>query len=524
MDEDQDFYLPIDEDQRDKDQPIDAPIAELLKDLHDQRLRTEDLVARARSLGQPALAALETELSKGGWRYENDFLKRVTRMLASLGEPGVSILRNAMGSYADNVARHAAIALGTIGSVGVRALTEALGSSRRDVRIAAVKGLGSVGEEAIPALVEALSDDDSEVVKEAVERLLSVGEPAYESLERLVLGDNREARRAFSSLVGDIVCSWDLGDWLIRLIIAATEDNDFEVGEDARNGLYLAVFRFDWPLNRTCATVIQEQVVRTSGWPSERFKPDNTTTVLQKLSAPTNSQSRVYEMLCNAAFEYDGAIRCRAVDVARGLGASQFAPLVKARAEQNPKVAAEIMDRLGGEESTAFFTKQQSQTLEQYRAPLVELEKTSRERWEDLTKQARTSFRISMGMSIALFVVGTAIIGWGLWLVTSSQELQQLIAGGLLTAAAGLATTYSGRFWKDPVEHIQRFSAQQARLQTAFIGYMNRIAQLRLVFEQDYADEGVPLDALEAYQRLLGDAIDQASRQLTVVEGAPKSE
>lgn len=148
-------------------------------------------------------------------------------------------------------------------------------------------------------------------------------------------------------------------------------------------------------------------------------------------------------------------------------------------------------------------------------AVTLKLEQISLQRWEQLTRQARTGFYISMAMSVGLFFVGTGIIVWGLWLLTSRENLTQQIGGGILTAVAALATTYSGRFWKDPVEHIQRFSAQQARLQTAFIGYMNRVAELRLVFEHQYSTDGVSIEQLKSYQELLGNAIDQASRQLS---------
>jgi len=188
--------------------------------------------------------------------------------------------------------------------------------------------------------------------------------------------------------------------------------------------------------------------------------------------------------------------------------------LVKAQTEENPTAAAAIMHILGGSEATAFFAELQSQALERFRAPLVELEEVGRQRWNDLTRQARFSFLVSMSMSVGTFFVGVAIVVWGLVLVTRSNELSQQISGGILSALAALATTFSGRFWKDPVEHIQRFSSQQARLQAAFIGYMNRVAQLRLVFEYDYATGGITSEELEAYQRMLGEAMDQASQQL----------
>jgi len=119
-----------------------------------------------------------------------------------------------------------------------------------------------------------------------------------------------------------------------------------------------------------------------------------------------------------------------------------------------------------------------------------------------------------MFMSFFLFLVGTTIVIWGLVLLTRSRELAQQI-GGLVSALAALATTYSIRFWKEPVEAIQKFAARQACLQAVFIGYMNRVAQLRLVFEYDYDEETITLDGLQAYQEMLSEAITQASQHLS---------
>jgi len=262
--------------------------------------------------------------------------------------------------------------------------------------------------------------------------------------------------------------------------------------------------------------IINELIVRSSGRSSEYFNSRVITQVLEgTIQRNPRLRSQIQRELCNLAYQNDGGVRERAVAVARRLGADEFAPLVKARAEENPTAAAAIMRMVGGSEATAFFSELQSQTLERFRAPLVELEEVSRQRWNELTRQARSSFYISMAMSVGLFLVGTTIVIWGLVLLTRSNELSQQIGGGLLSALAALATTFSGRFWKDPVEHIQRFSAQQARLQAAFIGYMNRVAQLRLVFEHDYATGEIKLDELEAYQRMLSEAVTQASQQLT---------
>ena len=62
--------------------------------------------------------------------------------------------------------------------------------------------------------------------------------------------------------------------------------------------------------------------------------------------------------LCNLAYQNDGGVRERAVAVARGLGADEFASLVKVRAEENPTAAATIMRMLGGSEAVTQASQQ----------------------------------------------------------------------------------------------------------------------------------------------------------------------
>ena len=181
-------------------------------------------------------------------------------------------------------------------------------------------------------------------------------------------------------------------------------------------------------------------------------------------------------------------------------------------AERESQYGRATVDELADEDLSPLDEPWES--LEEYRVPLEKLEGISLQRWEDLTRQSRWSFRISTGMSLGLFLVGTAIVFWGLVLLTRSKEPSQQIGGGMLSALAALATTYSSRFWKDPVDHIQKFSAQQACVQAVFIGYMNRVAQLRLVFEHRYKKGKIKLGDLEMYQRMLGEAVAQASQQL----------
>lgn len=460
------------------------------------------------------VAQLIEELRREYDPYDGYASQGIVDQLKAIGESALQALAHALDDEDVKMREAVVYVLGKFGEPAMEALTHALDDPDVDVRREAVEGLGEIGEPALEALTRALDDADAEVRTQAVSALDDIGEPALEALGHALEDEDNSVRWCTIRVLTRI------GKPAVHLLAVALEDPRGWCS----HGVVRYLSRKDSALLGRCAieahdvteAIINELIIRSSGRSSEYFNSKVVTEALEgTIQRNPRLRGQIQRELCNLAYQNDGGVRERAVAVARRLGADEFAPLVKARAEENPTAAAAIMRMVGGSEAAAFFSELQSQTLERFRAPLVELEEVSRQRWNELTRQARSSFYISMAMSVGLFLVGTTIVIWGLLLLTRSSDLSQQIGGGLLSALAALATTFSGRFWKDPVEHIQKFSAQQARLQAAFIGYMNRVAQLRLVFEHDYATGEIKLDELEAYQRMLSEAVTQASQQLT---------
>jgi len=462
-------------------------------------------------IGEPALAALTHALDDA----DADMRKEAVDELGDIGEPALEALTRVLDDADADVRRQAVDKLGDIGEPALEALTRVLDDADADVRKQAVDKLGDIGEPALEALTRALDDADADVRRQAVYELGNIGEPALEALGHALEDEDEDVRLAAITVLTMI------GESAVHLLAVALEDPEGSNSERVVQYLsgqagYVFFEPCDIEAHDVAEAIIDELIIRSSGRSSEYFNCQVVTEALQgTIHRNPRLRGQIQMELCNLAYQHDGGVRERAVAVARGLGADEFASLIKARAEENPTAAAAIMRMLGGSEAAAFFSESQSQALERFRAPLVELEEVSRQRWNELTRQARSSFYISMAMSVGLFLVRTTIVIWGIVLLTRSSELSQQIGGGLLSALAALATTFSGRFWKDPVEHIQKFSAQQARLQAAFIGYVNRVAQLRLVFEHDYVTGEIALDELEAYQRMLSEAVTQASQQLT---------
>jgi hypothetical protein len=394
-----------------------------------------------------------------------------------------------------------------IGESAIEVLVDHLGDGDEFVRRAAVKLLGLFEGEALEELIQALDDKDPDVRLESVFLLHDIGKPALQALSWVIVkDDSRRVREAAVQALRDI------GDPAATQLAIALEDPIEAVVQEVLSACagvgYLTA-------ETMLEAILNELVVRGSGRSDEFFDPYRVARGIEALTK-RNTRTRPLAMsrLTDVAFSREGGVRHRAVAVAKVLDESRFGMLVRNGANEDPNAAEDIMRLLGGTEATAYFSSERARAFERYREPVEDLEEVSRRRWEGLTKQTRLAFYVNIGLSIGLFLVGTTMVIWGLVLVGRSSTLAQTITGGILAGLSGLATTFSTRFWRDPVEHIQRFSAQQARLQVAFIGYMNRVAQVRLVFEQQYSDGQLEFDDVKEYQRLLSEAIDQASQQL----------
>lgn len=404
-------------------------------------------------------------------------------------------------------------------------LAQNLVRADRNLAIEIIQALQKLADPGtIADLIPFLKDDD--LSEYALAALIAIGAPAIDALFEALPSMPASLRSSLYDYYSpSLRYDLDLTVSMLPLVVHGIEDSDGDLTMSTINRLLEGLSWCGSGEKRLYSlavvdAIVEELIVRVREIPPVHYNARMIIHVFQVLTDMTPScRGEILTKLQDSALNGDSATRERAVSVARGYDAQEFAARVKQRVAENPAAAKEIMRILGGSEATAFFTELQTdlqqEALERYREPLQELEKTGLQRWEELTRQTRQGFYLNMGMSLTLFLVGTGIIVWGLWLLTRSDDLTQQIGGAILSAVAALATTYSGRFWKDPVEHIQNFSAQQARLQVAFIGYMNRIGQLRLVFESDFAKREMSPEMIERHQRLLNEAIDQASRQLS---------
>lgn len=168
----------------------------------------------------------------------------------------------------------------------------------------------------------------------------------------------------------------------------------------------------------------------------------------------------------------------------------------------------------GSNAIAGHLSEVQNQALERFRALLTSFEEENLERQARLTKQSRYTFYISILMNASFFFVNVMVIVWGLLLLTYYDNLLQQVGGSMLAALATLSLAFSGRSWSNFVEHARKFYAQQTRVRAAFTAYMNRLSELRLMFETDYLVGKITLGDLERYQRMLYDLTAQSLYQI----------
>lgn len=441
------------------------------------------------------------------------------RQIAEVGPSALEIASSLYENSDSEIRQRTITGLSELGEPSIVLLTKALADTDIEVRKKAVSELSDIGESALEAFAEAFNDKDADVRYTVIDKL-----PGYKEatviLTKAIDDPNVEVRiRAVE------VAMYRVGLSAVGPVLLATEDT---IGKIATLALYSLVEREEYrnwkgvwdlyfpteTLDSILSIVMDELIIRKSGRADGLFNSKTVASILQAL-IPQNPAFRatIYKKLCEIAYTYKDGVRQRAVAVARRMGAEEFASYVRNASDKNPQEATKIMRELGGSEATAFFTEAQSQTLAEYRAPLIELENMARQRWEELTIEAKRSSAASKWMSVGVFVVGTGIVIWAFVLLSLSDEpWQQLVAA--LAGVGSFLAMYSQRFWKEPVEQIQRFSAQQACLQVAFIGFMNRVAQVRLLFEGAYAKDNLSSEMVANYQKWLEDATEHAWKQL----------
>jgi hypothetical protein len=338
------------------------------------RQRREAILSALRQLGGSAVAHLSQTLIHED--LNSQIRQYIISVLGKIGEPSLETIVYALKNDEDNDVRAEAVkALGEVGEPALDALVYALRNDRETaVRAEAARALGEIGEPALDELAFALRNDEDEYVRTvAISALVEIGEPAVGVLKQVGLEHTDRQTR-----MQTILALSHLGLPARFALATAIEDYRGDISQSVIKGLSQgdlvapSWFRF-YPSYDTevkiessamAQAVRDELILRTSGRPSSYFNAQITAEALQALI--TRSPRLIGEIqaqLCDVAYEYDDSRRIRTIAVARILGATDFANLVKAMAHTNEEAADAIMDLLGGNEAVLYFRRKTDASL-----------------------------------------------------------------------------------------------------------------------------------------------------------------
>jgi hypothetical protein len=298
-------------------------------------------------------------------------------------------------------------------------LTTVLNDEDQQTRRYAVVILGQIGEPALDSLAVAIADKDITVKRSVLDALGQIGTPALDLFARIVASDEQARKFAIATLVLDIgapalpiikqvlengslsdryhalEAAMRMGRPGLNLVVGSLEDPDGQISEHTihyfsgpKSGEWNEQFEQmpNIEPDDISQAILNELIIRESDRPEQFFSPRITARSLQvTIERSPRLYNELQTQLCNLVFEGNSALRQRAISVARILGPGDFAAKVKNVGIEQPDVAREVMRTLGGGEAAAYFAEQQNQALDRFRAPLIELEETARQRWEDLT-------------------------------------------------------------------------------------------------------------------------------------------
>lgn len=461
-------------------------------------------------LGEESIHALATALEN----EQPEVMEQAMNRLREFGKASLPVLPVALNSNHARLRRHALHTLEDIGIDAIEVLCNALDSPFEDVQENAAEILAHMGSPAINPLIYALQKDNPNVKLKAIWGLCSLGPQSLAHLLSLVEHADHYIRDNTLRAIFQIGIDESIANQVAKLLESQYGDVSSSIADNlaevTSGSAYLAMGN----------AIIDELVIRSSDRQKGLFNSEVTSAALQKLmiSSPP-LRSLVLDRLAQLAFHNSGEIRERIVAIARIIFPHEFTQLVRARDTENPDAATDIMRLFGGNEAVYYLSEQQSSKLQQFREPLLDLEGISRKQWEELSQQTRRAFYLSMSMTGLLFVFGVGLVIMGAYLLFAAEDPALKVGGAITSGIISLGTLLSNRFWKDPVDHIRKYSAQQARLEAAFIGYMNRVSQIRFVFESESSSQGISLNSLEKYQAFLSEASSQASKELGTIEG-----
>jgi hypothetical protein len=384
--------------------------------------------------------------------------------------------------------------------------------SLSDRRWGAEELLANVGSEVLPHLDNALEETEDPILQRYLISILGRhGSSALSVLDKAFwrLKNYRVAEDAVDVL-------FEIGEDAAYLIALALEHSDSRISSrvmmrinPSPNGFTPAPVEMASPI----AWAVIDQLV---GRDTSRPEHSNEVVTAQCLDAciARNPQLRrpIRAKLCDLAFEGTAAVRARAQHLASQLDLEDFLQCVRVKAADMPETAGEIMYRLGRAEQLPT----QRESLRKFAGQLEALNERSLERWDSMAWQSKISYWLRFALTISYSLAGLALILLGVNLLLTSDDVASQGIGGAMSVLTMLGGILA-RFWRAPLEGLQESSTRQAGLEATFIGFMTRTGQIRLQFEQEYAQGEIGADSMKAYQDMIAKAQAQTARELALI-------
>jgi len=195
----------------------------------------------------------------------------------------------------------------------------------------------------------------------------------------------------------------------------------------------------------------------------------------------------------------------------------------------NPEVgqrASEALLELGGDQAFRTLFAQRRQAIDQYTDILNDADERIMTQYNALMCQAHWAFGISMVMHIVIFLLGIGILVMTIYLNSGTPSDALAYLQGFLGTTSGLAATYLGLFYRDPIDNIGNSVTRLVKVNVAFLGYMRQINQIDATFKQLFLDtSGFTLEEMKETVNQINKVVDQSLNKiqtyLTIDESSP---
>jgi len=178
-------------------------------------------------------------------------------------------------------------------------------------------------------------------------------------------------------------------------------------------------------------------------------------------------------------------------------------------------LAQRLLSEMGG---VAAFEKLRNRTrsTEQSLSVLERADDRLRTLFEATIADARTGFKIVIGMDLLVFVVGMALITISVGLALRQDKPLDSLSS-ILTGAGGLVAVVYGRFIARPRAQVEASVQYLSGLKAVFLGYLRQLRQTDQAYTRRVLeDEKIEPAEVEAYNAMIDRTMGAAMAQLQV--------